>query len=701
LQGGPPNFLSPVVFSLILCYDAFIYILQPLPKKGGCIVHRKTLAHLLEPSFRLYFIFLAAFALATALAGHYTLAAAEAVVVLALFFFFRRRNAVRQQEILNYIENIAGSMDVAAKDTMVNAPLPMVIFRPETEEIIWSNDHFLQISGERDHLFDRKITDAVPEFDPRWLMEGKSQCPVEVPLSGRRFLVFGHLVRTGEKAQRGYLATTYWVDVTDFSQLRDQFYATRPVTAILQLDNYEEVFKGVSDNVKSAMLSDINRRLDEWCAPTEGLLCRYDRDHYLFVFEERFLDGFLEKKFDVLDQIHEVVNPSGLPATLSIGVGRDADTLSGLFQYASLAVEMALSRGGDQAVVKNRFNFEFYGGRAKETERHNKVKSRVMANAFSELVGDASQVFIMGHSFPDLDCIGPAAGVVAIARKRGVPAHIVRDPSPNPADELVRQLSALPEYERVFLSPSDAIVSADASSLLVVVDTNRPEQVLSPDLLESVNKVAIIDHHRRAASYIEGAALSFHEPYASSASELTTELLQYILEPSDLLRGEAEALMAGIVLDSKNFTMRTGARTFDAAAFLRRAGADTTEVRRFFKSDLQQTATRYEIMKEAKMYRGDMAVSVLPHPVDRVAAAQAADELLSVAGVQASFVLFPDGDRVILSARSLGDTNVQVILEALGGGGNAAVAGAQITGKSVEQVQDELLHAIDKYCEES
>jgi len=664
-------------------------------------VHKRGLARLLEPSFRLYFVVLTIFALAAALCRQYVLAGAEAAVIVLLLILARRRSAQRRRDILKYIENITGSMDVAAKDTMVNAPLPMVIFRPDTGEVIWSNDKFLSITGEKDHLFDRKIGEAVPGFDPRWLMEGKTQCPSEVVIQGQRFWVFGHLVRTDDSAQRRFLATTYWVDVTAFSQIRDEFYAKRPVCAILDLDNYEELFKGVSDNVKSAMLSDINRRLDEWCAPTDGLLCRYDRDHYLFLFEERYLAGFLDKKFDILDQIREVVSPTGLPATLSIGVGRDAETLGDLFQYAALADEMALSRGGDQAVVKNKFNFDFYGGRSKETEKHTKVKSRVMANALSELIGDASQVFIMGHKFPDLDCMGPAAGIMAAARKRGVRSYIIRDPDPNPAEQLVDELAELPEYEGAFLSPADAMVVADPSSLLVVVDTNRPEQVLSRDLLESINKVAVIDHHRRAASYIEGAALNFHEPYASSASELVTELLQYILEPTDLLHREAEGLMAGIVLDSKNFTTRTGSRTFDAAAFLRRAGADPTEVRRFFRSDLKQTISRYEIVKEAQMYRSGMAIAVLDHPVDRICAAQAADELLTVEGVDASFVLFPDGaDRAILSARSLGETNVQVIMEELGGGGNAAVAGAQIPGKSIEQVKSELLAAIDKYCEE-
>lgn len=664
-------------------------------------MRKKSIAHLLEPSFRLYFLFLAGFAFATALAGQYVLASVEGILVLLLLLYLRRNNEIRKREILSYIDNISSNMDVAAKDTMVNAPLPMVIFQPDTEEVIWSNDKFLQITGERDHLFDQKITEAVPGFNPRWLMEGKTQCPSEVLLGQSRFWVFGHLVRTSDKGERNFLATTYWVDVTDLSLLRDQFHASRPVVALLNLDNYEEVFRGVSDNVKSAMLSDIDRLLDEWSSPTHGILCKYDRDRYLFLFEEEHLPTFLEGKFDILDQIREVVNPSGLPVTLSIGVGRDSDNYADLFQYASLAQEMALSRGGDQAVVKNRNNFEFYGGRrASDTEKHTKVKSRVMASALYELIGDASQVFIMGHAFPDMDCIGPAAGLVAMARKRGIPAHIVRDPNPNPADPLINELSAVPEYEGVFLSPTDALVAADVSSLLIVVDTNRPEQVLSPDLLEAVNKVVVIDHHRRAASYIEGATLNFHEPYASSASELATELLQYVLDPKELLRREAEALMAGIVLDSKNFTVRTGSRTFDAAAFLRRAGADTNEVRRFFKSDFKLTITRYEIMKEAYLYRAGVAISAMEHPVDRVTAAQAADELLTISGFQASFVLFPDdAGRVILSARSSGEVNVQVITEALGGGGNSAVAGAQIADKTVGEVLNALCAAIDQYCD--
>ena len=663
-------------------------------------MRKNKLTHLLEPSLRLYFVFLLLFAAVSALFS-VAVAVIEAAVVAVLYLYFRRSNAQRQKEIIKYIESVTCNMDTATKDTMVNAPLPMVIFRPENDEVIWSNDRFLQLTGEREHLFDTKITAAVPDFSSRWLMEGKTECPTEVRLGERRFLVFGHLVRTEDQGGRGYLATTYWVDVTDFAQVRDIYYSTRPVVGILTVDNYEELMKGATDSARSAMRSGIDERLAQWVAPAQGLFCRYERDRYLFVFEERFLAQFQEGKFSILETVREVVSPSGIQATLSIGVGKDAETLAELFQYAALSVEMALSRGGDQVVVKNKFNFEFYGGRTKELEKRTKVKSRVMANALGELMADASRVFVMGHKYPDMDCIGAAAGVCAMARKKGAPVHIIKEAGQNPASEMSERLGGLGEYKDVFLSQQDAILLADANCLLVVVDTNRPEQTQVPELLDSGARIVVIDHHRRASSYIADAALNFHEPYASSASELVTELLQYLLEPADLLKTEAEALLAGMVLDTKQFTMRTGSRTFEAAAFLRRSGADTGDVKKLFQNDLEGTIAKYDIIQNAKMYHEGIAVAKVDHTVGRITAAQAADELLNISGIDTSFVLFPDQEgRVILSARSMGDVNVQVVLEKLGGGGNAATAGAQVPGKGVDEVNDMLLQAIDAYLEE-
>ena len=657
----------------------------------------RKLARLLQPSFQLYFVCLVLFALISAFFS-IPLAVVELAVVLALSVYSRQHSNRCRREIARYLENVTGTVDTATKDTMANSPLPMIIFRPESDDIIWTNDRFLQLTGEREHLFDAKLSALIPGFDSRWLMEGKNECPTEVEYGSRRFLVFGHLVRTGGRSG-GFLATTYWVDVTEFSLIRDQYQATRPVAAVLLLDNYDELMKNLTENQRSALVSEIDARLDEWVAESGGMLRRYQRERYLFVFDEQYLAKFVEDKFDILDAIHQVVNPSGINATLSIGVGKDGENYRELFQFANLSIDMALSRGGDQAVIRNKFTFEFYGGRSKETEKRTKVKSRVMANALSALVSDSSQVFIMGHRSPDNDCIGAAAGVCALCRKNGVPVHIIKEASPPPAQELIDRLAPLPEYQACFLTAQEALLIADSRSLAVVVDTNRPDQVQAAELLESCNRVAVIDHHRRAATYIEGAALNYHEPYASSASEMVTELLQYIVEPNQILRSEAEALLAGIVLDTKNFTMRTGGRTFEAAAFLRRSGADTAEVKKLYQNDLADTVAKYALIQNAQLYRDHIALAVSRQPVGRIIAAQAADELLNIMGIDTSFVIAPEGDKVNLSARSMGDTNVQVILEKLGGGGNAAAAGGQVSGKSVDEVAQELKEAIDQYFE--
>ncbi len=656
----------------------------------------------LDPGFQLSFVFLFLFALLSAFAGQTLLAVAEAAAGLLCYLGFRRDSHRRKKAIVKFMNSLNGDIDVAAKDAMVNSPMPMVIFRPESGEIIWTNDRFLHLAGEKDHLFDTKLDGLVEGFSTRWLMEGKSVCPQEVTMGPRRFQVFGHLVRTEENDRSsGFLATTYWVDITDLARVRDNYFSSRPVVALVVLDNYEEVLKTVSDSARSALLSEVNRRLAAWAEPCGGLFCAVDRDRYLFVFEERYLQGFINDKFAILGEVRQVTSADGSPVTLSIGVGQDGDGFQELYRYAALSVEMALSRGGDQAVIRNRTGFGFYGGQVKETEKRTKVRSRVMANALKSLITDSSVVMVMGHRSPDMDSVGACAGVCAVARKLGVPAYIVREPGGDPGKGMTDRLMAHERYKDRFLTPQEAMEELDASTLLVVVDTNRPDQVQSRPLLEASAKVAVIDHHRRAAEYIEGAALNFHEPYASSACELVTELLQYLLDSTDLLRVEAEALLAGIMLDTKNFTMRTGGRTFEAAAFLRRAGADTAELKKLFQTDLSGTIAKLELIRSARLYRDGMALVAVEDPVDRVTAAQCADELLNVSGIESSFVLFPGRDGgTMISARSMGRTNVQVILEELGGGGNAASAGAQLPDKSVGQALAALKAAIDRVLAE-
>ena len=660
----------------------------------------KKLSRLLEPNLKFYFAVMLLFAVA-AIPVNWQLALAEGTLTVLLYFYFRQSNQKRRQGVLQYIDSVTGSVDTASKSTLINSPLPTLVFRPDTGEIIWSNESFLQLAGVREHLFEMRLSEAVPDFQVQWLLSGKQESPERVELNNHRFRVYGSLVRSRNRTGvQSLVATTYWVETTEADHLREVYEASRPVAAILMLDNYEDLMKACEDTQRSAVLAQIDEKLQTWANAGQGILLKTDRNHYLVLFEEQYFQHFVDEKFSILDTVRAIRVAENIHPTLSIGIGKDSPSIPELYKNAKLSLEMALSRGGDQAVVRNQVDFAFYGGRTKATEKRTKVKSRVMANAFRELIADAGEVYIMGHSFADMDAVGAAAGICCAARKRGKQARIVIDREHTAAETLIARLDALPEYSDVFLTPAEAFLQMRADTLLVVVDTNRPDMVENPQLLESCNRVAVIDHHRRAATYIENAAFNFHEPYASSASELVTELLQYLVEPTDLLREEAGALLAGIVLDTKHFTQRTGGRTFEAAAFLRRSGADTAEVQRLFQGDLKDMVTKYDIIRRAEMYRSNIAVSVVEEPgVDRVAAAQAADDLLTLKGVQASFVVYAAEGAVLMSARSLGEINVQVILEALGGGGNSTTAGARIEDTDPESVRQQLIGVLDAYFE--
>ena len=659
----------------------------------------KKLSRLLEPNLKFYFAVMLLFAVA-AIPVNWQLALAEGTLTVLLYFYFRQSNQKRRQGVLQYIDSVTGSVDTASKSTLINSPLPTLVFRPDTGEIIWSNESFLQLAGVREHLFEMRLSEAVPDFQVQWLLSGKQESPERVELNNHRFRVYGSLVRSRNRTGvQSLVATTYWVETTEADHLREVYEASRPVAAILMLDNYEDLMKACEDTQRSAVLAQIDEKLQIWANAGQGILLKTDRNHYLFLFEEQYFQHFVDEKFSILDTVRAIRVAENIHPTLSIGIGKDSPSIPELYKNAKLSLEMALSRGGDQAVVRNQVDFAFYGGRTKATEKRTKVKSRVMANAFRELIADAGEVYIMGHSFADMDAVGAAAGICCAARKRGKQARIVIDREHTAAETLIARLDALPEYSGVFLTPAEAFLQMRADTLLVVVDTNRPDMVENPQLLESCNRVAVIDHHRRAATYIENAAFNFHEPYASSASELVTELLQYLVEPTDLLREEAGALLAGIVLDTKNFGVRTSSRTFEAAAFLRRIGADTVAVKKLFQNDLSATVARYRIIQNARLYRGSIAIAALDYTVTRTLAAQAADELLNISGIDTSFVLYPQDGVTYISARSLGDANVQVILEPLGGGGNAATAGAQVKNHTVQQTLDELLQSINKFYE--
>lgn len=661
----------------------------------------KRFSRMTESGTRLTFVVMLLFAAVTWVQVHWAAGLAELVLVGLLYLYYRQRTKRRAAEIRKYVENLAFSVDDASKHSMVNFPLPMAILRVDTGEIIWCNDYFTQISGKKDTLFETHITDVLHGFDTRWIMEGKTLCPYDVELGEQKYQVYGNMVRSGRSRGSALLATLFWVDITEYSRLRDYVERTRPAVGLIVIDSYEELMKNASEAEKSTLTADIDRYINDWAKPAQGIVRRLQRDRYLFIFEQHSLLEFTAGKFSILETIHQVQNSEGLSATLSIGVGKGECSLQELYQYAALGIDMALSRGGDQAVVKSKTAFEFYGGRSKELEKRTKVKSRVMANALMQLIRDSSQVFLMGHKYSDLDSIGACAGLAAAVRKAGRPAYIIVNDQATSAKELIDRLRKQPQYGDVFISEQDAIVKADASSLSVVCDTTRPDMVEGPDLLEAVQRVAVVDHHRRAAQYIENAAISLHETYASSACELVAELLQYVVNQNDILKVEADAMLAGIFLDTKGFTVKTGVRTFEASAFLRQVGADTVEVRKMLSGGLESSVKKYQIISCAKEQFPGISLSVVEEETPRATASQAADELINASDIKAAFVVYGEKGGSVISARSYGQVNVQMVLEKIGGGGGLTSAGAQFPDKSIDEAAELLVGAIEEYLKEN
>ena len=655
----------------------------------------KKLGRLLRPGRTVYFILMALFCAAAMAAGAYWLAALETAVTLAAFGLYVVNTKRRDRQILQYIQSASNTLEALGQG---DCPFPATLVRLGDGAIVWSNSRFSDITGIGDSMMEQQLEDVLPGFTTDWLAERKTEYPYDVTLDGRRYRVYGTTIRA-EDPVGTMLGVLYFSDLTELYQVRDEYIRSRPVVSIILIDNYEELTKNLTESAISTLNAKLNETITKWTEQYSGLLRKLERNRFLFVFEKRDLDMAVEDKFSLLEDMHQIISPSGLGASISIGLGVDGATFEESYNFAALGIEMALSRGGDQAVIKDRFNFTFYGGRNKEADYRSKVRSRVTANSLMELIGQSSHVFIMGHRNADLDVVGAAMGVACLCRKRGRKCNIVLDLEQNASEKLIEEIRLSPEYRDVFISGQEALLMADNRSILIVVDTNRPDQVECQPLLEAISKVCVIDHHRRAADYISPVVVNLHEPYASSAAELVTELILYAVDTADVLPIEAKSLMAGICLDTKFFNVRTGERTFEASAALRRMGADTTEVKKLLQNDFQDTMAKYQIIKSARLYRQEIAIAALNTGTTRVLAAQAADDLLNISGITASFVMYPDEDQVIISARSIGSANVQMILEPLGGGGNTATAGAQMKNTTVKDALDRLVESIDKFYE--
>lgn len=490
----------------------------------------------------------------------------------------------------------------------------------------------------------------------------------------------------------------YFADITGMRVLETEKRLSQPVVMIFVIDSYEELFGGSSESETAKVTVQIDKLLEDFISSTHGILRKYNRERFWAVVEERYVRAMIDDKVKILDKVREIQVNERISVTLSIGVGRTGKSIAESEEFAKQALDMALGRGGDQAAIKNESGFEFYGGVSKGVERHTKVKTRIIASSLIEAIEQADDVYIMGHRNSDFDAVGASVGLAGAVRRLGKNAYAVIDKQTTLSMQLYNYI-----YEKekgyLFINASEAKENFGEGSLLIVVDTHNPNIVDVPELLERAEKVVVIDHHRKMINYIDKASIFHHEPYASSASEMVTELLQYFGDAGKISSVQAEALLAGITLDTKNFTLRTGVRTFEAAAFLRKLGADTVNVKMLFNNSVECYRQKSELIASATVYRGcavAMANKVMPEM--RVAAPQAADELLGVTDVKASFVIArTSNDEIALNCRSLGALNVQLIAESLGGGGHQTMAGVQFRDTTVENVFERLKEAIDKY----
>ena len=604
---------------------------------------------------------------------------------------------VRKSEWKKFIEDFSSKLDIATRNTLVKLPFPLIIVGKDGE-VLWYNQKIPMIL-EKEYVLGKSINEIISDFSIKQAFEGKKNIFRYSRLRDRYYDIYVNNVDISENPKDKILLL-YFYDVTEVRQLIENIDANKYTIMLIEVDNFEDVMKTIDEDKRPLIIAEIERTINSYAQSLTAMIKKYDENKYVLCIENKYIEKEMEKKFEILDNIREINMGNKLAVTLSIGIGRGGETPLQNENYAVSAKELALGRGGDQAVVKNGEKLSFYGGKTKEVEKRTKVRARVIAHALVDLINESSKIYIMGHINPDIDCLGAAVGIYRATRLLDKKCCIILDSVNSSIKPILEKIKTEKEYDNVFITSKECIDKVDANSLMILVDVHSKGYVQNMNLVEHFNKIVIIDHHRKATDFIEGALLSYIEPYASSTSELVTEMFQYMVQKPIMKSIEAEALLAGICVDTKNFYFKTGVRTFEAASFLRRLGADTIDVKRFFADDLDTYLKRAEIIKSAKLFN-NIAIAICPKEIeDTVLAAQAADELLNITGIQASFVFVKIKDEIFISGRSLGDVNVQVILESLGGGGHMTMAGAKIKSTNIDEVLEKLKDAIGKYITE-
>ena len=623
----------------------------------------------------------------------------QVIVSLLIYTILFILSIVGEKHIVGIVRSqIARQVEevTTLKDTMfANSQIPVAILE-EIGEIKWFNNAFSDICNEEVSI-GKDIKEIIPDIKTSELIDLESIPNKMIELGGKKFNLSIEKV-SGENL----CFILYFMDTTENEFLKKQINDERCMMGYLCIDNIDEITHSIEEVRRPMLMAIIDRKINLWFKEREVVIARIERDKYIMIFNRRELEKMEQTKFDILDEMRHIQVGNELPVTISIGIGNNITSLNNSKEDARIAFDLAQGRGGDQAIIKHHDKYTFYGGKTKEVEKSARVKVRIKAYAFKELLHEADKVFIMGHKGIDMDCLGAAMGVYRGAAIMGKKAQIILKEPTFAIKALYDRIVESKEYEDLFIIPEEAEKEIKKDTLLVIVDVHRKSYLECPEFLDKFEKVVVFDHHRRSTDFIEDAVLTYVEPFISSTCEMISEILNYLSDKIKLTAIEADALLAGITIDTKNFVFKAGVRTFEAAAFLRRNGADSTRVRMLFQDDMDVYKVRATAIKEAEIWEGNMAVAdvngAIPHA--NIIAAQVADELLNIKGIEASFVLTPQEEYIVISARALKDINVQRIMELLGGGGHLGIAGAQIKDVSLQEARILLQDAINKYFEE-
>lgn len=646
----------------------------------------------------LYGVNLRAGAIATGFLGVYA-----AIVVL---LYFQNRSM-----ILNELISFATQYGQVQKNLLRDFIFPYALLNPDGR-LLWVNEEFTSVTG-KEKAYHKSITTIFPEVHMENLPKDEQAVETNLTYGERDYRVMFQKVSIDELIQgsnileneeRSYLIAMYMFDETEFNAIVRKNEEDKLVTGLLYLDNYEEAMESVEDVRRSLLTALINRKINKYFSSLDGIIKPLEKDKYFIVMRKASLEKLKTQKFSILEEVKTVNIGNEMAVTISMGFGLNTQTFAQSAEYARIAIELALGRGGDQAVIKEGDRICYYGGKTQAVEKTTRVKARVKAHALEEFMTGKDNVVVMGHSITDVDSFGAAVGICRAARTLDKKAYIVINNPTSSVRPLMDAFLQNPDYDhKMFVTSQEAKELVDDNSMVVVVDTNRPSYTECPELLKLAKTIVVLDHHRQGSEVIQNAVLSYIEPYASSACEMVAEILQYFAEGVRVKNIEADSLYAGIMIDTNNFMAKTGVRTFEAAAFLRRCGADVTRIRKMFREDIENYKARGEAIKNAELFRKSYAISVCPSKgldSPTVVGAQAANELLNIVGVKASFVLTQYNNQIYISARAIDEVNVQLIMERMGGGGHLNIAGAQLKDHTITEAKDVLKQTLQEMIDE-